>query len=107
MTSSPLKFADLSHFSKTRHVTLRDVNAPDSYKLSESVYFHEIVILSKIQVNLIIFDKVMAICRFSHISRYFSYFRMFRHVNGHIFQKNDRIELKFIQIQDFSKVNIF
>ena len=108
MTSSLLKSADLSHFFE-KYVMWRYLTSTFQIfiKLSESAYFHEISILCKFQVNPIIFDKVMAICRICPYFQYFAYFRLLRHVGGHISLKNDRIDSKFAQVQDFRNVNIF
>ena len=91
-------------FRKTRHVTLRDVNVSD---------FHKNLRISLLPWYL---DSVQFSSQCDHFWQsygymsnfaYFSYFGMFRHVDGHIFLKNDRIDPKFAQVQDFSKVNIF
>jgi len=75
MTSSPLKSADLSHFSD-KYVMCHYVtsSARIFINFSEYVYLHEIMILCKFQGNLIIFDRVMTIC---HISPIFPIFLIF------------------------------
>ena len=69
MTSSSPKSADLSRFCE-KYVMWRHVTSTSQIfiKISESIYFHYILVLSKFQVNVILFDKVMVISRISMIS---------------------------------------
>ena len=103
--TSLLKLVDLSQFFEKHAMWRYETSMWQIFiKLLESVYFHEILNLSKFQVNLIILTKLWVYVGFLHISHYFG---MFRYVDGHILQKNDQIDSKFAQVQDFSKLNIF
>ena len=69
MASSTTKSADFSRF-REKYVMWRHLTSTSQIfkKISESVYFYDILILSKFQVIVIIFDKVMVISRISLVS---------------------------------------
>ncbi len=104
MTSSTLKSPDLSIFC-AKYVMWRYVTSVTQIfiRISESIDVNDISILSNFQVNVIIFDKVMVSRRFSHFSHILAYFGTLMAV----FPEKDRIDLKFAQDQEYSKVNIF